>query len=209
MTLSLTQEVDLLIARARDGDNDSFNTIISCYRSELVEYAQCALGLRSDAEDAVQNGLLYAWLNHAKMPADPLRVRIWLRACVKNNSRKIIQASEEPCEQAMRRQVDSGQLIRVVWTSTSNPFPAPSGCEDDTDEEIAKKKVAAQIEQAIARLPRAQKEAFELRLDGYTNKEIGKQLNISPLSVNRTLARARRRIRREVDVHNLWTFTDY
>jgi RNA polymerase sigma-70 factor (ECF subfamily) len=66
-----------LLQRARAGDRDAFSALIEPHRSELRVHCYRMLGSLQDAEDALQETLLAAWLG-----VDGFEGRSSLRTCV-------------------------------------------------------------------------------------------------------------------------------
>src|SRR5689334_9301810 len=66
-----------LLAMARQGDEDAFQSLTEPYRRELLAYGYRLLGSFQDAEDLIQETLLRAWTRLASF-AGRSSFRAWL-----------------------------------------------------------------------------------------------------------------------------------
>src|SRR6266849_1031797 len=80
-----THEVDeaLLLATARQGDQDAFKHLTEPYRRELLVYGYRLLGSLQDAEDLTQETLVRAWTRLASF-AGRSSFRAWLYTIATN-----------------------------------------------------------------------------------------------------------------------------
>jgi RNA polymerase sigma-70 factor, ECF subfamily len=73
---------ELLVRRAQRGDRFAFETLVERHQSRLFTLAGRVLGSRQDAEDAVQEALVRAWLALPRFRRDA-RFSTWLyRICL-------------------------------------------------------------------------------------------------------------------------------
>src|SRR5215218_6049417 len=73
---------ELLVRRAQRGDRFAFETLVERHQSRLFTLAARVLGSRQDAEDAVQEALVRAWLALPRFRRDA-RFSTWLyRICL-------------------------------------------------------------------------------------------------------------------------------
>lgn len=100
----LGQEVDL------SGDHESFQSLTSCYRYELLVHCYRMLGSLEDAEDALQETLLRAW-RHLDSLKTPTALRAWLYRIATNVILDMLDGSK----------------IRLLPTVTH----PPAGAEDE------------------------------------------------------------------------------
>lgn len=176
-----------LLSLAQTGSKRAFGKLVEHYRPSLVEYAQQILGDHDAAEDAVQNGLLYAWRNIGNFEDRGGKFKFWLRAVVKNHNRDVQKASAR--DKSTTFAVDSEFGPQPIWTSVCyNP--------DIFDPEtVGSEERVKCINQAIASLPRTQRMVFELYMDGLRLKYIAQSLGITYLAAKQNLSRAKKKLR--------------
>jgi RNA polymerase sigma factor (sigma-70 family) len=111
-----------LVAQARSGDHAAFGWIVARYQRPLVSAARVTLGPRSsrdDAEDAVQDALVLAYV-HLRQFQDPARLGPWLR-----------RVSTNACARLARTRRPSVPLDALAEAA------APGGkMADDADERL-------------------------------------------------------------------------
>jgi RNA polymerase sigma-70 factor, ECF subfamily len=95
---------ELLVRRAQRGDRFAFETLVERHQSRLFTLAARVLGSRQDAEDAVQDALVRAWLALPRFRRDA-RFSTWLyRICLNAahdvRDRRRVHVAEEQVEAA-------------------------------------------------------------------------------------------------------------
>jgi RNA polymerase sigma-70 factor (ECF subfamily) len=129
-----------------------------------------------DAEEAVQEALVRAWLGRdaCRSPEAPLP---WLLEITRNEARRLLgrQARRASCE-----------LIDAI---TASP--------DSEESPLADAAVRVTLEQALASLAEADQRMLRLRYaDDLTQGEVARRLGLPEGTVKVRLHRARRRLRR-------------
>ena len=163
---------DQLLALFRAGNDDAFQVIHDRYRPRLLAYVRQMLpaGVRSDAEDALQDVFIRAY---GALRADerPVALRAWLYRVAHNR-----------CIDTLRR-----------------PAPIPverseRECDDRHDpcDEAERREALGQLVSDLQRLPEAQRSCLLLReLEGLSYAELGVVLATSQPAVKSLLVRAR------------------
>src|SRR6185436_2881156 len=82
-----------LIALAKAGDQGAFRELVEPYRAELHVHCYRILGSVQDAEDALQETLLAAWLGLAGFE-QRASVRTWLYAVATNRALNMLRAAK-------------------------------------------------------------------------------------------------------------------
>ncbi|OJV83006.1 MAG: RNA polymerase subunit sigma-70 [Cellulomonas sp. 73-92] len=186
---------DDLVVPARQGDREAFRALVDPHRAELQAHCYRMLGSLQDAEDAVQETLLKAWL---ALPGFEGRssVRTWLYRIATNQclnqlrSAKRRPAGADPAPAAPPTGQDA-----VRWLQ---PYPDEALAEiaDDVPGPEARYESREAISLAFVRalqlLPPAQRAALLLRdVLGYPAAEAAQLLDVTVDSLNGSLKRAR------------------
>lgn len=159
-----------LVRRASQGDQAAFGVLVENHWARLVRLARSVVG-ESDAEDAVQDGLLRAW---RKLPqlAEPMAFGGWL-------SRVVVRVC--------LRRARSRRLSLVALDA----FPEPQ-----TSSNLEAGIDAARL---LACLPPKQRAVMHLTVvEGMTDSEIAPLLGIAVSSVRAHRRRARERFERHL-----------
>jgi RNA polymerase sigma-70 factor, ECF subfamily len=138
-------DVDLaLISRAQEGDLDAFAALVTFYYPQCLRFAKQMLGVREDAEEAVQDAFVRAF---RALPRYEHRERFgaWLYRIVANRCRTV----------ALRRQRRERLVIPI-----DGPFREEAGPENRLDE---LRFATDDVQRALEALPADQREAFLLR----------------------------------------------
>src|SRR6476620_5214407 len=111
-----------LLVRARAGDGDAFAQLVDPYRRELHVHCYRILGSLQDAEDALQETLLAAWLGLAGFEGRA-SVRTWLYRVATNRCLNVLRAASRRPTAAQPLPVtppEPSRLGEVVWLQ---PYP--------------------------------------------------------------------------------------
>jgi RNA polymerase sigma factor (sigma-70 family) len=163
----------VLVRRARGGDRDAFAALVRRHRPLLLR--SCARLVGDDrAADAAQDAVLTAMLSLDRLRR-PASFGAWLVGIGLNACRALLRAGTVPPAAALRAPRDGGL----------SPHEAAEAAE-----------IAALVREAIAALPRGQREAVTLYyLAGLTQAEAAEHLGIPPGAVKTRLHKARASLR--------------
>jgi RNA polymerase sigma factor (sigma-70 family) len=168
------QSDDRLVELARAGHEPAFDTIVHRYRPALLRYCTRLLGPER-AEDAVQQALASAHTAMTNGDERHLQLRPWLYRIAHNTALNALRGSR-------REEVE---LVDAAFAAAHTPH-----------DEVAERERLESILQAIAALPRSQRDALLLReLEGRSHEEIGRALGVSSGAARATLFRARAAVR--------------
>lgn len=177
-----------LLERARNGDLDAFESLVTPYTRKLFDCIWRITGNREDAEDAVQETLLRAF-TCLKQFRGTSRFSTWLvsigvnQALMYLRKRRRIVISLDFYEQA-----DSPEPVLHLAETRPNP-----------EEQYRRKEMAEILSNAIHSLPPSCRTVFELRfVHEYSTKEAAIALNISIAAVKTRTHRARRYIEKQL-----------
>jgi RNA polymerase sigma-70 factor, ECF subfamily len=197
-TSAAARELSLLQA-ARGGDEGAFRQLVEPHRKELHAHCYRMLASVHDAEDALQDALLRAWLGLAGFERRG-SLRSWLyrittNACLDVLSRRpkrVLPADHQPAADPDGGLGDA--LIERVWVE---PYADEQlGLEDGFAAPEARYERRESVElafiAALQHLPATQRAALLLRdVLGFSAREAAEALETTVASVNGALRRAR------------------
>ncbi|GBD08707.1 ECF RNA polymerase sigma factor SigW [Candidatus Thermoflexus japonica] len=172
-----------VIRRWRAGDPEGLAVLVRLYELRALRTAYLILQDRMDAEDAVQNAFLRAWIYRRRF--DPQRpFWPWFLQLVIREARRI--AGRRPSTSVADTGSDADRADIEEW---KDPGHAP--------DLIAERKESARaLQQALQRLSPAQRTAIVLRYyHGLAEKEIAGIMGCSVGAVKHYLYEARLRLR--------------
>jgi RNA polymerase sigma-70 factor (ECF subfamily) len=186
-----------LLQRARAGDRDAFAALVEAHRGELQVHCYRMLGSLQDAEDALQETLLAAWLGLDGFEARS-SVRTWLYRIATNRCLNLLRSSgRRPVTMAplpVPAPEPSG-LGEVLWLQ---PYPDSllEGLSDQAPGPEARYETREAISlafiTAVQLLPPNQRAVLLLRdVLGYRASETAELLGLTEDAVTSALKRAR------------------
>lgn len=188
---------DQLLQQARSGDRDAFDALTEPHRNELQVHCYRMLGSLQDAEDALQETLLAAWLGLEGFEGRS-SVRTWLYRIATNRCLNILRSSARRPAAGAQLPVpppDPSRLGDVLWLQ---PYPDVllDGVPDRTPGPEAryesKEAVSLAFVRAVQLLPPNQRAVLLLRdVLGYRAREAAELLGLSEDAVTSALRRAR------------------
>jgi RNA polymerase sigma factor (sigma-70 family) len=163
----------VLVRRARDGDRDAFAALVRRHRPLLLR--SCARMVGADgAADAAQDAVLTAMLSLDRL-REPSSFGPWLVGIGLNACRALLRPGTVPPAAALREPAEGGLSPHEI---------------------AASRELAARVREAIAALPKGQREAVTLYyLAGLSQAEAAEHLGIPPGAVKARLHKARASLR--------------
>jgi RNA polymerase sigma-70 factor (ECF subfamily) len=182
------REDQLLLERARQGDLDAFESLVDPYTRKLFDCVWRITRNKEDAEDAVQETLLRAFIYFEQFKGTS-RFSTWLISigvnqalmCLRKRRRMVI--SLDSC-----KKVDSTEPIFYLAETRPNP-----------EDQYRTKEMAENLNRAIDSLPSGWRTVFELRfVHEFSTKEAAVALDISIAAVKTRAHRARRYVEKQL-----------
>lgn len=186
-----------LLQRARAGDRDAFAWLVEPHRKELQVHCYRMLGSLQDAEDALQETLLAAWLGLDGFEGRS-SVRTWLYRIATNRCLNLLRASGRRPVSAAALPVsppDPTRLGEVLWLQPypdalldgpADPAPGPEARYE------SREAISLAFVTAVQLLPPNQRAVLLLRdVLGYRASETAELLGLTEAAVTSALKRAR------------------
>ena len=186
----MTRDSDMeLVTRTLQGDAVAFGTLVERYQQAVHAVCVSILHDFDLAQDLTQEAFLKA-LQHLHRLTMPARFGNWLRIIAVNECRLYIrrkQATVRP-ERPFYEQVSWGQAHRMSVEQQQELYQQ----QDEHD------RLGVAALRSLERLSDSHRQALSLHyLSGYSLKEVGAFLGISPAAVKMRLHRARQYIQKE------------
>jgi RNA polymerase sigma-70 factor (TIGR02960 family) len=189
-----------LLARARAGDRDAFTTLVEPHRRELQVHCYRMLGSLQDAEDALQETLLAAWLGLDGFEGRS-SVRTWLYRIATNRCLNLLRSAARRPSAAAALPVpapDPTGLGEVPWLQ---PYPddllegLPDRAPGPEARYESREAISLAFVTAVQLLPPNQRAVLLLRdVLGYRASETAMILGLTEDAVTNALKRARARM---------------
>jgi len=170
-TISDTPDEALLVLYA-NGDSAAAQALVARLTPRVLGYAARLLSDRSEAEDVTQEAMLRLWKIAPDWRQGEAKVSTWLYRVVSNL-----------CTDRLRKK--RGVALDCV--------AEPEDGKPSVEQSMIETERAAALQEALAKLPRRQRQAVVLRhLEGATNPQIAQILEISVEAVESLTARGKR-----------------
>jgi RNA polymerase sigma-70 factor (ECF subfamily) len=163
------QNDDVLVSRAREGDDDAFGELLHRYQRPVLNFVYRLLANETEAEDVAQDTFVRAYQHLADF--DPRRkFSTWLFALARNTA-----------------------IDRLRYRHRHPTEPLDTAPESSTvSNEVGNREVGVEIAAAIAQLPEDQRTAIVLaEYHDLSYTEIAEVMNSSEKSIESRLYRAK------------------
>ena len=177
MSAAVLEQRPQILARAAQGDIDSFSLLIDPLLDPAYRLAAVMLGDRGAAEDAVQEASIKAWRKLRQLRGDAPSLRAWFLSIVANECR-------------MAR--------RTRWFSVIKLADVPSRTPDERES-------SSDLHRALLRL--APDERLPLVLHFYLDlplDEVAKTLRVSQSAAKSRIYRAAKRLRADLTIEEVF-----
>lgn len=164
-----------LVADARAGDEAAFTRIVARYHPDLLRIALVVCGDIDVAAEAAQSAWIVAWKRLGDL-REPENLRPWLMSIAANEARQLLRSRGR-------------RTLREITVIDPTTPPADAALAERVD-----------LANALAKIEPRDRELLGLRyLAGLHSAEIGLAVGMSATAVRSRLARARERLRQELE----------
>jgi RNA polymerase sigma factor (sigma-70 family) len=178
-----------LVEAARLGDRSAFAELLHRHRPMLVALIRRTLGDLGAVEDLAQEAAVAAWLGIGSL-RQPDRFGSWLVGIGLNITRRWCRNRQEECWSW--EALSGGELLDRSTAPVLDPA-----------EVVGEREFVRRVRNAIAELPRGQRNATLLfYLDGLTHREMALLLGVEVGAIKTRLYKARRALRERL--YRLW-----
>jgi len=186
-----------LLQRAQAGDRDAFAALVEPYRAELQLHCYRMLGSLQDAEDALQDALLSAWVGVGGFEGRS-SVRTWLYRIVTNRCLNMLRTSVRRPVAVAPLSVPPPEPSRLGEALWLQPYPdlllegLPDQAPGPEARYESREAISLAFVTAVQLLPPNQRAVLLLRdVLGYRASETAELLGLTEDAVTSALKRAR------------------
>ncbi|MBM4070338.1 MAG: sigma-70 family RNA polymerase sigma factor [Planctomycetes bacterium] len=195
-------ETERLLEQARDGDRQAFERLFALYRPFVRQVVGLRLDPRLrgrlDLSDVVQETQREALRRLGDfLRRQPMPFRVWLRKTAYECLVKL-REHHDAAKRSPRREVHLPQgssllLAQQLLRSGSSP-----------SQQLSRRELARQVNQALARLPEADRDILLMRnFEGLAYEEVAAALEIAPAAARKRYGRALLRLQKLLTEHGL------
>lgn len=179
----------LLVAKAKAGDVEAFETLAGRYERKIFRLAQNITQNREDAEDVMQESFLKAYEHLGEFQGNS-RFYTWLVRIAVNQALMKLR-KRRPNQISLDEQVDTGEDSMSREVEDWGPSP---------EERYGQAELSQILSKVIAELDPAFRIVFQLRdIEELSTEETAEALNLSVPAVKSRLLRARLKLRQKLD----------
>jgi RNA polymerase sigma-70 factor (ECF subfamily) len=178
-----------LVARAREGDAEAYNELVSHYERKIFRLAKHITQNDEDAEDVLQETFLKAY-EHLPDFQGQSKFYTWLVRIAVNESLMKLRKRKSDRTVPLDEPVDTGEdtVVREIAVWEENP-----------EERYSREELGGILDEAIQSLKPAFRTVFVLRdIEELSTEETAEALGISVPAVKSRLLRARLQLREKL-----------
>ena len=187
----MEQSDGALVARAREGDRDSFRVLVERHSRSVFRLAYRMTGNEQDAEDVVQESMLRAYKQLGKFD-DRASFGTWLYRITANCSLDLVRSRKRRAQHQAVAPEGEPEMDNPVLT-----VPSP----DPNPERMALSgEVRERLEAAMGELSATERSAFVLRhFEGMCIEDVSRVLGCQPGAAKHSVFRAVQKLRRALE----------
>jgi RNA polymerase sigma-70 factor, ECF subfamily len=173
------------VARACDGDSDSFRSLVERHSRYVFSVAYRLTGSVEDAEDVVQNAFVKAYRQMSRFEARA-DFKTWLHRITVNCAIDLIRS---------RRHREVAQDMDDL-ESVGAPAPAADGVLPGPERLLLSAEVRDRLQEGMAQLTANERAAFTLRhVEGMSIREVASTMGLKTEAAKNSIFRAVRKMR--------------
>ncbi len=167
----------ILIHQIKDNDEKAFRLLFNRYYKNMLVAANRILKDQSVSQDAAQDVFVLLWKNRANLSED-INIKAYLNRAAVNKALTILKKRKKTVSES------ENTLVNEVDTAR-NP-----------DTILNQKELKKLVHDAIDQLPEKRRIIFTMcRLQGFSHKEIAKELDISTKTIENQITQAVKQLR--------------
>lgn len=176
-TILTSRKTEELIYRLKEDDQTAMDELFHFYYHRLYHFSKSILKVELEIDDILQDVFVKIWLNRMKI-TNAETFNAYIYTITKNEVLNTIRSN-------VRNQTFKDEHF---LKSVAEEYQTPSQIEFD--------EIKSGIDRIVTTLPKKRQQVFLLsRTDGFSNKEIAKELNISEKTVEDHITHAIRHIK--------------
>jgi RNA polymerase sigma-70 factor (ECF subfamily) len=177
---------EMLVSMAKSGDANAFVELSKRHAGKVFQAAYRITRNRQDAEDALQDSLLKAFM-HVKDFQERSSFSTWLTRIAMNSALMMLRKKRHGFEISI--DISDGHDGNFETCELMSPIEDPESC-------YVRRERERELREAIVRLPQVFRDVVELRqAREYSTREIAQALGISVPAVKSRLSRAKSALR--------------
>jgi RNA polymerase sigma-70 factor (ECF subfamily) len=174
-----------LVKRLQTGDVEAFDLIYDRYSGKLYLFSMKYLRSHEESEELIQSVFIKIWVNHKNLIKES-SFKSYLYTITYNDI----------CKTFRRRDYQKRFIEEILYTRSHST--------SEIEEGIDYRSVLDRVEKVIDKLPERQKTIFQKsRQEGKSTKEIGKELNLSPGTIDNYISETLKTIRNSLTKEDL------
>jgi RNA polymerase sigma-70 factor (ECF subfamily) len=177
---------EVLVAKSQEGDKAAFGELVRRYQGRIYNLALRMVKDPQEAEDVLQKSFLSAYQNIKRFRGEA-KFHTWLFRIASNFALMKLRKDRDEKVLFLDEPISlkNGDISRDILDWSNNPA-----------EIYEKEELRRILEKAVAELPDAYRIVFWLRdVEGLSNHDVAKMLNLSLPAVKSRLLRARLKMR--------------
>jgi len=174
-------DISLIVHRLTKDDEKALVELYDCYKDSVYEIAMRITKSDVLSQEVLQDVFTSTWLKREELP-EKENFSAWLYIVARNRAFKVVRG-------IARRQVHETGMVSHIPEALNDR-------ESDSDQKLETAELQTWINQALSKLTKEQRMAFELiREQGMSREEAAREMGLSPNTVKVHLLHATRTIR--------------